>query len=151
MTHNDQSVHIRPATADDSVELAALMEDLGYPGAVSDIETRYERLWHNPDYQTYLAICDGETVGMIGLNRIYRFEHNEAAVRIGALVVRQGFRNRGIGAKLMLKAEEWAGQKGADMLYLNSGNREERVDAHRFYQDLGFEPYSTGFKKRINP
>ena len=126
------------------------MQELGYPANAEDVGARYDHLSRHPDYLTCLAICDKEVVGLIGLHRIFLFENSGSCIRIGALIIRQAFRNRGIGSKLIAKAEEWAVQTGALMLFVNSGNREERAGAHRFYQALGYEPYSTGFKKKIN-
>jgi GNAT superfamily N-acetyltransferase len=68
---------------------------------------------------------------------------------VGALVVHNAYRKMGLGKALLQKATDWANELGVKQLYLNSGNREERKDAHAFYQHLGFEPKSTGFVKTL--
>jgi len=88
-------------------------------------------------------------VGMIGLIKNFFYEKNGTYIRIGALVVNLKFRNRQIGRQLIRKAEEWAIETGSEYIYLNSGNREERKDAHVFYQRMGFEARTVGFVKLL--
>jgi GNAT superfamily N-acetyltransferase len=64
-----------------------------------------------------------------------------------ALVVKNSHRKMGIGSLLMKAAENWAKEMNANSLILNSGNRPERIAAHQFYNKLGFQNYSSGFRK----
>nr|WP_237700178.1 GNAT family N-acetyltransferase [Caldalkalibacillus thermarum] len=65
------------------------------------------------------------------------------------MVVRSTHRGLGIGKKLLSAVEQWAKKKEARAIVLNSGNREEREPAHRFYTGQGFKPRSTGYSKSI--
>ena len=140
---------IRPATENDIPALAELMNELGYPTSTQEMHVRYTALAAHPDYTTWVAVIDEQVIGMIGLIRQLYYEKNGMYVRIGALVINNQYRKKGIGKLLMQKAEQWAVETGAGQLLLNSGNREERKDAHAFYQHLGYEPKTTGFVKTI--
>jgi GNAT superfamily N-acetyltransferase len=87
---------------------------------------------------------------MIGLLKNIYFEKNGKYIRVGALVVNKKYRKLGLGKALLQKSFDWAIELGAQQVLLNSGNREERRDAHAFYQHLGFEAKTTGFVKTIS-
>lgn len=147
----EHTIIIRPATDDDIPALASLMNELGYPTTVAEMRDRYELLRSHPDYATWVAVCDNQVAGMIGLVRNIYYEKNGLYIRVGALVVNKAYRKMGLGKALLQKATDWAVELGIDQIYLNSGNREERQDAHAFYRHLGFEPKTTGFVKTIDP
>jgi N-acetylglutamate synthase-like GNAT family acetyltransferase len=58
---------IRKATINDVPELAALIEQLGYPTTVESMTIRFNNIESNPSYHTLVAEMDGKVVGMIGL------------------------------------------------------------------------------------
>ena len=71
---------------------------------------------------------------MAGLYTGLFYEYDGSYVRIVAFVVDTSFRRKGIGKKLIQEAESWAREQGAVGIALNSGNREERKDAHQFFK-----------------
>jgi GNAT superfamily N-acetyltransferase len=141
---------IRQATDSDVPDLALLMTELGYPTSTADMQSRFTALLAQPDYTTWVADYNNQVVGMIGLLRNIYYEKNGIYIRVGALVVYKQYRKLGLGKALLQKAIDWAVECGASQVLLNSGNREERRDAHAFYQHLGFEPKTTGFVKTIS-
>jgi len=146
----ENNILIRQATADDVPALALLMNELGYPTTVAEMKERYNLLQGHPDYATWIAVCNNQVAGMIGLLRNIYYEKNGIYIRVGALVVHATYRKLGLGKALLQKATDWAIELGASHILLNSGNREERKEAHPFYQHLGFEPKTTGFIKTLN-
>ena len=70
-----------------------------------------------------------------------------ARLQIEAVRVSSSQRNRGIGAAMMRWAIEDARASGVPLVQLTSDAA--RVDAHRFYERLGFEASHVGFKYRI--
>jgi GNAT superfamily N-acetyltransferase len=146
----EHTILIRLATDADVPALASLMNELGYPTSVDEMYDRYKLLQSHADYKTWMAVCDNQVAGMIGLVRNIYYEKNGLYIRVGALVVNTAYRKMGLGKALLQKATDWAVELGINQIYLNSGNREERRDAHAFYQHLGFEPKTTGFVKTIN-
>jgi GNAT superfamily N-acetyltransferase len=59
------------------------------------------------------------------------------------LAVDPAERSRGVGARLLARAREWAARHGASHLELDSG--EARTDAHRFYEREGAHGRSLSF------
>ncbi|OQP67324.1 hypothetical protein A3860_02935 [Niastella vici] len=144
------NILIRPAKEEDVAALASLMNELGYPTTVAEMQARYNGLQHHPDYATWIAVCNNQVAGMIGLVRNIYYEKNGIYISVGALVVYKAYRKLGLGKALLQKATDWAIELGAGHILLNSGNRDERKEAHAFYQHLGFEPKTTGFVKTLN-
>lgn len=141
---------IRKATQKDICQLAGLMGELGYPTTTDEMDLRFSKISSNSLYNTLVAEKDGVIIGMIGLILGFHYEKNENYVRIVALVVISQYRKQGIGEMLIEKAEEWARERGANRLVLNSGNRSDRDDAHQFYVRRGFEGRATGFYKTLS-
>lgn len=140
---------IRKATESDIRQMAQLMGELGYPTTTEEMKKRFTKINSSNLYNTELAVTNGEIVGMIGMILGYHYEKNENYVRIVALVVKSESRKQGIGKKLIESAEKWARSQGANRLVLNSGNRSERDDAHKFYTNRGFEAKATGYYKTL--
>ncbi len=59
------------------------------------------------------------------------------------LAVDPGHRSRGIGARLLAAARDWARERGATHLELDSADA--RTDAHRFYEREGAGYRSVSF------
>ncbi|MFS0824684.1 N-acetyltransferase family protein [Bacillus sp. 1P02SD] len=142
-------MEIREATVYDIEELTSLVEQLGYPTTIENMKTRFSNIESSPDYHTLVASYDGKIVGMIGIVKGYYYELDGFYVRIVALVVDSNYRNKGIGKKLLEEAESWARIIGATGIGINSGNRPERVKAHRFYKNMGYVEKSIGFAKSL--
>jgi GNAT superfamily N-acetyltransferase len=86
---------------------------------------------------------------MVGMTKNYFYEQNGIYVRVLALVTSYGFRQNGIGRKLMEASENWAREIGAGIILLNCGNREERKVAQQFYQNIGYQIKSSGFIRKL--
>jgi GNAT superfamily N-acetyltransferase len=142
-------MNIRKATLHDIPSLTSLMGELGYPTTVLEMEIRFKNIESNPSYHTLVAEHEGHVVGMIGLMSAFYYEKTGIYVRIVALVVNSQYRKMGIGRALIEEAENWARKQGAIGIVLNSGNREERKEAHQFYIRRGYEGKSIGFYKSL--
>ena len=142
-------MEIREAMTSDIGAITDLMVHLGYSTTFENMKMRLYTIQQHPDYHTLVAAYDGEIVGMIGLSKSYYYEMDGFYIRILALVVHSNYRNKGIGKKLMADAENWARGTGAVGLSLNSGNRPERMAAHRFYKKQGYSEKSIGFVKSL--
>lgn len=68
-------------------------------------------------------------------------------MRIQSFVVDQAHRGQGVGKRLIAAIEELAKQRLLKLIQVNSGNREERLTAHAFYKNLGFDAYSIDFSE----
>jgi GNAT superfamily N-acetyltransferase len=129
-------VVLRPAAAPDAERIATLFTDEGYPAGPSDILARLERF--GSDFsRVVVADLDGEVLGFVALHAMPRFEHDDRIVRVLALVVDAGVRDRGIGHLLMDEAERAARSVGAAFIEVTAGHH--RPDARHLYEALGYD------------
>ena len=141
------TVTLRPATSADADRIAALFTEEGYPAGASDIVARLER-YASPFSQVVVADHEGEILGFIALHVLPRFEHDDRIVRILALVVDSGVRERGIGRLLMAEAERLATEVGAAFVELTAGHH--RPEARHLYESLGYDGTVTAYlRKRV--
>ncbi|WP_323679488.1 GNAT family N-acetyltransferase [Exiguobacterium indicum] len=140
-------MNIRSWTTDDLPQLVGLMTQLGYPAREDVLHERFSRVTRHPDYDLLVLEDDDILLGCVGLFQAQAFEHDTTYVRIVAFVVNAKHRRRGIGRHLIQAAEDWAHERGATAVLLNSGNRPEREAAHHFYQAMGYSVTSTSYSK----
>ena len=143
----DTALTIRPATADDADAIAAMFTDEGYPAGPSDI---VERLGRFTSDQTRVLVAEheGTVLGFIALHAIPRFEHDDQIVRILALVVDAGARERGVGRALMAEAERIAIELGAAFTEITAGHH--RPEARRMYESVGYvASVATYLRKKL--
>jgi GNAT superfamily N-acetyltransferase len=143
----DSTVALRPAAPDDAERIAALFTDEGYPAGTTDIVDRLAR-FSTPESRVVVADHDGELIGFIALHVVPRFEHDDRIVRVLALVVDAGARDRGVGHRLMAEAERIGAEVGAAFVEVTAGHH--RPDAFRLFETLGYDPTATAYlRKRL--
>jgi GNAT superfamily N-acetyltransferase len=139
------AVILRPATPSDAERIAALLTEEGYPVGETAIATRLERF---SSEQSRVVVADhaGELLGFIALHVIPRFEHDDRIVRILALVVDPGARERGIGHLLMDEAERVAAEQEAAFTEVTAGHH--RPQARQLYESLGYDASVTAYLRK---
>lgn len=141
------AVTFRPATSSDAERIATLFTDEGYPAGPTDIVERLAR-FEGQLARVVVADIGGEVLGFIALHAVPRFEHPDLFVRILALVVDPGVRERGIGRQLMEEAERFGREMGAAFVEVTAGHH--RPDARHLYESLGYDATVTSYlRKRI--
>ncbi|MFE7082936.1 GNAT family N-acetyltransferase [Priestia megaterium] len=140
---------VREFKTEDTPEIVHLMSQLGYPTSLEKLESRMKNIQSQPGYHTLVAVLNNKIVGMVGLCHNLFYEYDSCYVRIVAFIIDIDHRRKGIGEKLMNEAEKWATKQEATHIMLNSGNREERKAAHKFYLNMGYTDKSTGFSKSL--
>lgn len=136
---------IRPAAPADAEAIAALFTDEGYPAGPSDIVERMARF--ASEYSRVLvAEHDGVLLGFLALHALPRFEHDDRIVRVLALVVDAGARDRGVGGALMTEAERIATDLGAAFIEVTAGRH--RPDAQRLYEALGYDASVAAYLRK---
>lgn len=151
-------VHIRTARRDDVPAIVHLLADDTF-GASREQPTdplpqaywdAFDAISIQGGNELLVAEANGEVVGCLQLTVI------PGLSRIGALRaqiegVRVSSRHRGqrIGEALVDAATERAKTLGCVLVQLTTDRR--RVDAHRFYERLGFESTHIGMKRAIKP
>jgi len=151
-------VHIRTARRDDVPAIVHLLADDTF-GASREQPTdplpqaywdAFDAISIQGGNELLVAEANGEVVGCLQLTVI------PGLSRVGALRaqiegVRVSSRHRGqrIGEALVDAATERAKTLGCVLVQLTTDRR--RVDAHRFYERLGFESTHIGMKRAIKP
>ena len=105
----------------------------------------FDAITADPNSTLYVARLGERVVGTFQLNVLRHLAHRGGRVaQIESVHVASDFRRRGIGEAMMRFASDEARRRGCHRVQLTSNNR--RVDAHRFYERLGFVPSHRGFK-----
>jgi GNAT superfamily N-acetyltransferase len=141
----DPTVTIRPAEATDAEAIAALFTDEGYPAGPSDIVERMTR-FASEHSRVVIAEHEGTILGFIALHALPRFEHDDRILRVLALVVDAGARERGVGRRLMTEAERIAGELGAAFVEVTAGHH--RPDAYRLYESMGYDASVAAYLRK---
>jgi ribosomal protein S18 acetylase RimI-like enzyme len=141
--------HLRVATLSDSAAIAALVSQLGYLTTPPEMKGRLERLLTHPEHAIIVAEASGDVVGLVAAQVGHGLEFNGTYGRITGLVVDSHWRGRGVGRILMEHMESWCRDRGAHSLTLTSGNH--RVEAHKFYERIGYSATGLRFIKRLLP
>jgi GNAT superfamily N-acetyltransferase len=130
------AVNIRGATVDDSLALADLSAQLGYPTPPIQSANRIGVILDSKEHAILVAcLTDGTVVGWVHVFLAFRVESDQFA-EIGGFVVTEEFRRRGVGRCLLAAAEDWVIQSGITKLRVRS--RSSRDDTRTFYERLGF-------------
>jgi GNAT superfamily N-acetyltransferase len=144
-------VTIRPAVRSDVSSIVALLADdaLGAQRETVDDLTPYlaafEAVVADPAQVLVVADRAGAVVGTLQLTLIPGLSRRGARrALIEGVRVSSAQRGGGLGAHLILWAVDEARRRGAVLVQLTSDA--SRVDAHRFYERLGFEATHVGFK-----
>ena len=99
----------------------------------------------DPNEEMLLVERDGTAVGCFQLSYLPGLmRHGMWRGQIEVVHVSDTMRNRGIGGQMMRWALERCRERGCGMVQLTSNKK--RLDAHRFYERLGFLKSHEGFK-----
>lgn len=145
------SARIRKARRSDAERIAQLSGELGYPATVGQIATRLRQLKPASKHAVFVAECSEATVGLVGWLHVSVSHLLESDIRaeVNGLIVAEGQRSAGAGAKLLEAAEEWARRHGCQGMNVRSNVIRDR--AHGFYERNGYEHYKTqkAFRKPL--
>lgn len=104
----------------------------------------FTRLRSYPDYRLHVAQVDGKIVGTFAMLIMDNLAHlGTRSAILEDVVVEEGLRGQGIGRKMMVYAASLCQEKKCYKMVLNSNRH--RVDAHRFYESLGYERHGYSF------
>ena len=127
---------IRSASSDDSKQLAALVEQLGYSADERFIRDQLAQLASRAGTTVFVADDDGAIFGLLCFSIIPLLHVSGGLGRISALVVDSQYKGKGVGRRLVAEAEEFAWNNGCARIEITSGDH--RPDAHAFYEAVGY-------------
>jgi ribosomal protein S18 acetylase RimI-like enzyme len=136
------TVVLRQATATDAKQVASLLTELGYPSTETEVQDRVAHALRSDTSCLLVALSGSEAAGLMCAELVPYFPTGGTVCRVTSLVVAARHRGRGLGRTLLAGAAEFARQHRCSGIELTSAER--RVEAHRFYQRLGFS--RTGFR-----
>lgn len=138
-------IQLRPADRADATAIAALFTDEGFPAGPSDV---VERLDHFGTPQSRVVVAEHEEaiLGFIAVHALPRFEHDDWILRVLALVVDAGARERGVGRALMAEAERIGREVGATFVEVTAGHH--RPEARHLYESLGYDSSVTAYLRK---
>lgn len=152
------SLSLRPALVEDLPAVIALHEadavgghgDAWTDETRADYQAAFARLQSMPGHTLYVAEAGGHMVGTFLLSILPGItEQGMTLAVVRSVQVAASERSRGIGSRMMELAEDLAREAGAGRIELSSNLR--RVDAHRFYERIGYVRSHAGFKKKLVP
>lgn len=115
---------------------------------VEHLAETYGKMQEDARYGTFVAVADGNVVGLVTAVKVLAFGHPGGYVKMNGIGVLPAYRRLGIGRLLMERIEQFALDQGAPYIGLASGLR--RTDAHSFYARLGYQQTSCWFRKRLS-
>jgi len=142
-------IAIRAAEAKDYPQIAQLAGQLGYSSTAEEIARRLAAMEKSLEQGVFVADSgDGRIAGWIGIFVQHTVE-SDACVEVSGLVVDEHCRSRGVGLRLLERAEQWAREKGCRAVRLRSNVIRGR--AHAFYERHGYEHVKTqkAFRKNL--
>ena len=129
------SIRIRQAGMSDSISLARLSAQLGYPVSVQDLAGNMRIILCDSEQQLWVAELNGRVEGWLHAGIRFTLESAPYAEIIG-LIVDENHRGKGLGKTLTASALHWARARGVEKLRLRTNTI--RKEAHQFYEKLGF-------------
>jgi GNAT superfamily N-acetyltransferase len=146
---NKNELNVRRARSEDAKRIAELSGQLGYPATASQMRERLRGIKLSSQHAVF--IVESAKEGVIGWLHVSRQPLLEVEIRaeVNGLVVAEGQRSAGAGARLLAVAEEWARKHGCKGMSVRSNVIRER--AHIFYERNGYEHYKTqkSFRKPL--
>lgn len=139
-------MNVRRARADDADAVLALMEGLTRPAVAADPQPQRDVfLSHldHPDAAVFVAEIDDEIAGAVSLWIQPRLNWVTPQAWIPDLYVDPAFRRRGAARALLDACAAEARSLGCHRLVLESGHH--RAEAHRLYEDYGFQHYARAY------
>jgi ribosomal protein S18 acetylase RimI-like enzyme len=143
MTDTIMPVLLRIATEADANHVALLLAELGYESKEADVRDRLRHSLHSPTSCLVLAQLASEVVGLVCAELVPYFPNGSTICRVTALIVATHHRGRRVGEKLLASAADFARKHRCSGIEITSA--EHRLEAHRFYQRLGFSRTSFRF------
>ncbi|XUL89527.1 N-acetyltransferase family protein [Streptomyces galilaeus] len=144
-------LEIRAAVTEDVPAIVGMLADdpLGSQRESPDDLTPYlaalERLTADPNQYLVVAVREGRVVGTLQLTVIPGLSRRGATRSvIEAVRIHADERGSGLGTELIEWAIAESRRKGCQLVQLTSDAT--RIDAHRFYERLGFTASHVGFK-----
>lgn len=141
-------MEIRKTKLEDLDSVFELLNEL-YENKIeySKFTQKYKESLEDSSFYGIVAIEDNKVVGVLISRVINRLAKKKNILFIDDLIVNEKCRNIGIGKLLIQTATAYAISKDCGALELTS--MIQNINAHRFYENNGFEKRQYKFKRRM--
>ena len=143
-------MQVRTALPQDVPALVALFQELDRlqsdwrvftprPGFYDQVGEKYREAMETEDAMVLVAEDEGEIVGMAygEVRQPSRFS-DERALELSGVIVRSGYRGRGVGRYLVYEAARWA--RDSQVAWIELKTFAPNRGAMTFWEELGFTP-----------
>ena len=148
-----QDVIFRRATRADLAAIVRMLADDELGRQREQFETPLSAFYYSafdeintdPNHELIVAELKGKVMGTLHLMFLPSISYRGGLrAQVESVRVDRRFQSQGIGSEMMKWAMERARQRGAHVIQLTT--HRSRVDAHRFYERLGFKGSHLGMK-----
>ena len=145
------TIGVREAGPADADEIIRLFTQLGHPQPEGSAASRLAAFYAAGDRvlvaESSQSIREGKLLGATTLHITPEIHRPGPIGRMTAVVVDESARGQGIGRVLIAAAERYFAERGCAMVEVTSNKK--RIDAHRFYEQLGYTGTSFRFAKPL--
>lgn len=147
----DDQVEVREATVADGAEVVRLLAQLGHAQPVGDPKARLAAFLKSGE-RVLVAVRGPSApgsplVGAVTLHIMPVLHRAGPIGRLTAVVVDESERGNGVGRALVRASEAFLLVRGCAMVEITSNKA--RVEAHAFYESLGYTATSFRFAKQL--
>ena len=141
---------IRVAALSDAEVIAGLVTGLGYASTAAQVQKRLAAMGR--DHAALAVVAEeegGQVTGLATAHGLSTIHADKLVFLLTSLAVAEASRRRGVGRALVEHVEAWARFQGGTRLSVVTGT--QRLDAHAFYEQLGFARTGFRFVKELGP
>jgi N-acetylglutamate synthase-like GNAT family acetyltransferase len=132
-------INIRHAVIDDVPELLPLIDQLGYPTNIKNLERRFRKYIILDGYGVAVACDSTKIIGWVAWSKSETFVLDKTRIHIEGLVIDMQHQKQGVGKKLMAFVEKFAKKYSPVIIDLTSGLRRAKDGSHEFYKSIGYQ------------
>jgi GNAT superfamily N-acetyltransferase len=110
--------------------------------------TAFEQINQDKNHELIVAELNGEVIGTLHLIFLPSLSYQGGMrSQVESVRIDCRFQNKGIGSQMMNYVIQHAKERGAHIMQLTTHNT--RINAHRFYERLGFKSTHVGMKLKL--
>jgi ribosomal protein S18 acetylase RimI-like enzyme len=140
-----ETVTVRQATPDDTMELARMLDLFDSMGATPE-QVAARMLVCQSVLTTFLGEIDGKPVGFACLRLVPHLQGDEPYAELTDIYVDAPFRRHGVARALIARVEAAAQAAGASEVVIITGF--DNQDAQAAYRAAGYEDWALAMRKR---
>ena len=130
-----KDITVREISVNDYNDIYLLNQQLGYLYEIEKVKERIEYITENTKDIILVAEQNNEVIGFIH-GSPYELLYSDSLMNVLGFVVKEKYRNIGVGKLLIGKFEWYAKENGYSGIRLVSGF--DRLIAHKFYEKHGY-------------